>query len=661
MNLPLFGDAERRRVMQRLRQWAAQGWLRQLDVAFAALIAEDCPDDDAQVLLIVALLAHVEGLGHVCLELDDGEPAELGVRPELSQAVLELAAELLPPGSQARSRAWADALRESPAVWCAQERPDGDAGQPLVLEQQRLYLRRYREHEQRLAAQWLVRAARPMDCDAAAVAPWMDRLFGAERDGEADWQRIACALALRNRVSVITGGPGTGKTFTAARLLVLLLATAERPEALRVALAAPTGKAAARLKESIDAALLQLGRQLGEHTPALRLAARIEPARTLHALLGVRGDTRRPRHHRGHPLDVDVLLVDEASMVHLEMMADLVDALPAHARLVLLGDRDQLASVEAGAVLGELCAHAREGRYTPDTAEQVLRLSGQRIAPALLDPAGPLLAQSVTMLRRSRRFGGGIASLAEAVNTGDAAAARAALAGHDDVQWLGQCEPEQVCELALREPALRDCLRHAREACADDAGARDERALRVLRGLEDFRVLCAVRRGPWGVEQANAALERALRGRGLLGDGAPWFEGRVVMVTRNDPDVGLFNGDVGVALRGPGDGLRVAFARPDGVRWVSPGRLAHVETAFAMTVHKSQGSEFGHVVLLLGPGAGVTRELLYTGITRARSRLSLLSAQPEVLEQGLRRLTRRSAGLLWRLREFEQAAGGISS
>jgi exodeoxyribonuclease V alpha subunit len=653
MSLPLFEHADRQRVMQCLREWAAQGWLRRLDLAFACFVAESCPADDPQVLLVAAVLAHVEGLGHACLELDDADPAELGMQPELSRALLELARQLRGPRARGRSRAWTEALLASQAVWCPQREPGADAGQPMVLEQQRLYLRRYRDYEQRLAAQWLARASRPLECDEALAAAWMQRLFGAAVDGQTDWQRVACALALRSRVSVITGGPGTGKTFTAARLLVLLLATSAQPQALRVALAAPTGKAAARLKESIDGALAQLGSSLGEQVPALLLAARIEPARTLHSLLGVRGDARGLRHHRGHPLDVDVLLVDEASMVHLEMMADLVDALPDHARLVLLGDRDQLASVEAGAVLGELCTHARDGHYTPRTAEQLRRLSGQRIDPGLIDAGGPLLAQSVVMLRHSRRFGGGIARLADAVNAGDAAAARAALSGHEELRWLQHADAARVCELALDEPALRDCLRLALEDCAEDMAARDARALRVLRGLDAFRVLCAVRRGPWGVEQANAALERALRARGLIGSGEPWFEGRVVMVTRNDPDLGLFNGDVGVALRAAGDALRVAFARPDGVRWVSPGRLAHVETAFAMTVHKSQGSEFGHVVLLLGPGAGVTRELLYTGITRARSRFSLLSAQPELLEQGLRRLTRRSGGLLWRLQAGE--------
>lgn len=654
MNLPLFDEADRTRVLGALHAWVAQGWLRRVDAAFAGFIAEACPDCDAQVLLAVALLAHVEGLGHACLDLRDDTPLEdLGVQPALSRELLQLAEELAPAGAATRAQAWTAALAASPAVWCVQQHPDGDVGQPLVLELRRLYLRRYRDYEQRLATQWLARSRAPLACDDAAVARWMQRLFDAADAGDtgdgADWQRIACAIALRSRVSVITGGPGTGKTFTAARLLVLLLATAPRPESLRVVLAAPTGKAAARLKESLDAALALLGERLGADTPALRLAARIEPARTLHALLGARGETRRLRHHAGNPLDVDVLLVDEASMVHLEMMADLVDALAPQARLVLLGDRDQLASVEAGAVLGELCAYARDGRYTPGTVEHVRRLSGQAVDPALQDVGGPLLAQSVAMLRRSRRFGGAIAELADAVHRGDTARARRAFAGHDDLHWLDQAQPQQVCEIALRETALLDCLRAARAACADDAAARDRRALLVLGGLDGFRVLCAVRGGPWGVEQVNAVLERALRARGLLGDGAPWYEGRVVMVTRNDPDLGLFNGDVGVTLRGAGGTLRVAFARDGGVRWVSPGRLAHVETALAMTVHKSQGSEFAHVALLLGAGGALSRELLYTAITRARRRLSLLSAHAGLLELGVQRLTRRSGGLLARL------------
>ena len=672
MSLPLLREAGRRQVLQQLRSWCELGWLRRLDLAFAGFLAEADPHADPQLLLAVALLAHLEGLGHACLDLRDAvDPVQLGVQPALAHELLQLARQLLDPpvapgGSHGTelARAWREALQGSRAVRCV-EHGDADAdaddqGQPLVLEHERLYLRRYRDYECRLAAQWLGRMRLAQPPAPGGVATWMDRLFVTAAEGSdaadaadgADWQRIACALALRHGVSVITGGPGTGKTFTAARLLVLALATAAQPEGLRIALAAPTGKAAARLKQSIDAALRQLGERLrgdsrGEQV--LALAARIEPARTLHALLGASAGTRRLRHHAANPLDVDLLLVDEASMVHLEMMADLLDALPQHARLVLLGDRDQLASVEAGAVLGELCAHARDGRYTPDTAAEVRRLSGQRIDDALQDAQGPLLAQSVAMLRRSRRFGGGIAMLAEAVNRAHAQQARAALLGDPQLHWQQQAQPRQVCELVLRERGLRECLERVCAGCDGDAAAHDTWALRALRDFDSLRVLCAVRQGPWGVEQVNRLLEQALRARGLLGDGDPWYAGRAVMVTRNDPDLGLFNGDIGLALRAADGALRVAFAQAAGVRWIAPGRLAHVETAFAMTVHKSQGSEFGHVVLMLGNGPSLSRELLYTAVTRARERLSLLTEQPQLLEQCVARVTRRSGGLLRRL------------
>ena len=680
-SLPLFAGAERERVLQQLRAWARAGWLRHLDVAFAGLVAEAAPRDDPQVLLAAALVAQLEGLGHVCLVLQPplgpepvlrpsgaSEPVvpgpeaawvELGLPGALVTQMLELARELAPAGC-ALGPAWASALRQADAVWCVEQGEASDRGQPLVFEQGCLYLRRYRDYERRLATQWLERASRREPLDAPGVAEQMRTLFeeaggaggaggaGDAGDAEPDWQRVACALALRAGVGVITGGPGTGKTFTAARLLVLLFATASRPERLRVALAAPTGKAAARLKQSIDTALGQLGARLGE-LPALRLASRIGPARTLHALLGARGDTRRLRHHAGNPLDLDVLLVDEASMVHLEMMADLLDALPPHARLVLLGDSDQLASVEAGAVLGELCVHARAGRYLPGTVRQVLDLSGQVLPLALRDEQGPLLAQQVAMLRSSRRFGGGIAGLADAVNRGDARRAQELLHEREELQWLPATQPREVCEAAVGDPGLRACLELARAGCAGDGQALDAWALRVLQGFDALRVLCALRQGPWGVEAMNRQIEQALRARALLGSAGPWYEARPVMVTRNDAELGLFNGDVGIALRGPGGALRVAFAQAAGVRWIAPGRLAHVETAFATTVHKSQGSEFAHALLVLGEGPGVTRELVYTGVTRARSRLSLFSAHEGVLRQGLERVTRRSSGLPWRL------------
>ncbi len=641
----------RRRVLEALPAWVEQGWLRRLDAAFVAFVAERGAHDDAQVLLAVAWLVHLEGLGHVCLPLQaPGDPGGGGgAQSRLSEQLLGLARELLQPQHGDLASAWLRALRGSEVVWWVQGGGD-DGGQPLVLEHDRLYLRRYREYERRLAAQWLQRAGCQVPVAKQEVARWMDRLFEpvAAADAQPDWQRIACAIALRSRVSVITGGPGTGKTYTAARLLVLLLASAPQP--LRVALAAPTGKAAARLQQSLEAALAGLARRLGEGEAVLRLAASIPAARTLHALLGAQAVTRGMRHHAGHLLDVDLLLVDEASMVHLEMMTALLEALPPHARLVLLGDRDQLASVEAGAVLGELCEHAAQGRYLPRTVQQVRELCGQEIDAALQDAQGPLVAQGVAMLRRSHRFGSAIGQLAQAVHDGDAGQALRALRAGEGLDGRVHEHPSQVCAIARGDPGLRACLEQARAGAPGDPAARDAWALRVLRAAESFRVLCAMRSGPWGAQSLNRDLELALHGPQVLGSAAQWYPGRLVMLSRNDPGLGLFNGDMGIALRQSDGVLRVAFAHADTVRWVAPVRLAHVEGALAMTVHKAQGSEFAHVVVVLGAGHGATRELLYTAITRARSRLSLSSCAPGVFEQVVGRRTQRGGGLSWRLR-----------
>ncbi|MEY4754517.1 MAG: hypothetical protein RJA44_2192, partial [Pseudomonadota bacterium] len=490
-----------------------------------------------------------------------------------------------------------------------------------------------------------------------------------------DWQRLACAVALRGRLALITGGPGTGKTYTVARLLVLLQALHQQaaaaspaaPARLRIALAAPTGKAAARLKQAIEQALAELRDQLGDAVDLDELTHSLGAARTLHSLLGARPDTRRLRHDARHPLDVDLLVVDEASMVHLEMMAALLDALPPQARLVLLGDKDQLASVEAGAVLGDLCREAEAGRYHAATAAALQALAGVMLPAAMLDGQGSALAQQTVMLRRSRRFAGPIGALARAVNDGDAAAAwrvlREPVAPRSEaasepvaasVTALVGVQNAAVVELALqgRVDAPGGYARYARllaERPTDiDADAHAAWAIKVLKAFERFRVLAALRDGDWGVAGLNRAIEQALVARRLLRRSGEWYEGRPVMVTRNDPAAGVHNGDVGLALQpAQGGALRVWFLDGDQLRSVLASRLAQVETAFAMTVHKSQGSEFEHTVLVLPPEASavLTRELAYTGITRARQAFTLVAPQADVFSAALARRTVRASGL----------------
>ncbi len=659
-----------------LGNWADRGWLRRLDIALVRFIAgmtmNADADADAATLLAIALTANLEGQGHTCLVLTDllADPDGLLGWPSDAADALRFVLARMP----ATTAGWTVALTACGAVDRVIERVVDDqrdvAGNtPFVLDGDRFYLRRYWLHERRIATACFVRAATPVIVDESLAREWIDRLFDA-RDGDdgVDWQKVACALALRSRIALIIGGPGTGKTYTAARLLALLFATSPDPSTLRVALAAPTGKAAARLRQSIDTAFAHLpgrrvGIDLGETMP---WAGRIGPARTLHALLGTQRRSRRFRHDAAHPLDLDVLIVDEASMIHVEMMDALLAALPAHASLVLLGDKDQLSSVEAGAVLGELSADsvadananadARADRYTDVTIDAVERLTGQHVPRRSHDAAGAILAQRTCMLRRSERFGGAIARFAGAVNAGRVDEARAAIVpGDDALAIVEDATATAATGLAARGYGAFIAVLASRP---DSLLGEDHDAWvrRVLDAFDTFRVLCAVREGEWGVAGFNRAIERV-----LAFDTDGWYEGRAVIATRNDYDLGIFNGDVGIALRASASDarLRVWFVAGDdagghgsGVRSVSASRLADVETAFAMTVHRAQGSEFDAVMLVLPAETSrvVTRELLYTGITRARDRFTLVSARRASLDEAIVRTTRRSSGIAAMLR-----------
>lgn len=653
-----FGQSlDATQTLQCLQAWAQAGWLRRLDAALAAQLLRLQAQASPALLVAAALLAHMEGRGHTCLPL-----STLLQAPSAGLAWLGWPAVAL-QGEQGLSRVWAQ-LPATLEGWCqALNSPSHahllrhadapDAGQPLVLggtdDAPLLYWRRYAAYEQRVGRGLRERALQRLPVPQVAAREWLDRLFGPVDPAATDWQRLACALALRAPLAVITGGPGTGKTYTAARLLALQLALHTGPTPLRVALAAPTGKAAARLKQSIDKALVDLP----VPPDVLNLRALVDgmgPARTLHSLLGARPDTRRLRHHAANPLDIDVLMVDEASMVHLEMMDALLAALPANARLVLLGDKDQLASVEAGAVLGELCRHAAQGAYGADTVAFAQAVCGQVPAAhfqASADTQAPVLAQVTTMLRRSHRFEGPIGALAMAVNAGDAVQARQALAAHPQaLAALRPDTPQAVCALALA--AWADYAQLVKDGPASTS-EHVPWVMGVLQAFDCMRLLCAVREGEWGVSGLNAAVQKALADQvGLPVGQGEWYAGRPVMVLRNDAQAGVFNGDVGVALApADGQGLRVWFQDGDALRSVAVMRLPDVQTAFAMTVHKSQGSEFAHTVLVLSPGGHevLSRELAYTGITRARTQFTLVEAAEGLLEAAVARPSLRASGL----------------
>ena len=433
---------------------------------------------------------------------------------------------------------------------------------------------------------------------------------------------------------MISGGPGTGKTTTVARLLAALIQMAEG-ERCRIRLAAPTGKAAARLTESLGKALRQLP-LTDEQKKRIP-----DDASTLHRLLGAQPGSQRLRHHAGNPLHLDVLVVDEASMIDLPMMSRLIEALPPHGRVIFLGDRDQLASVEAGAVLGDICAWVNAG-YTPERAQQLARLTGMPV-PAGVGNDAATLRDSLCLLQKSYRFGSdsGIGQLAAAINRGDKAAINGVFQqGFSDIDKRTLVSSEDYS--TMLDDALKGYGHYLTLL-----QARAEPAL-IIQAFNEFQLLCALREGPFGVSGLNERIELAMQQKRKIHrlPHSRWYEGRPVMIARNDSALGLFNGDIGVALD-RGQGLRVWFAMPDGsIKSVQPSRLPEHETTWAMTVHKSQGSEFDHAALVLPTQRTpvVTRELVYTAVTRARRRLSLY-ADERILGSAVATRTERRSGL----------------
>ncbi|WP_138437400.1 exodeoxyribonuclease V subunit alpha [Marinobacter shengliensis] len=702
-----------------LGQWQQAGWIRPLDTGFARLIRELSEEQGESpqplVLLLAALTSHQVGRGHVCIDLatllaDAGHtlalPPEEPANSGLSEAEMANLHKLYPQDLLARVELsdCLAALQGSLAV------SDGSVSTPLVLNGTRLYLRRFWRYEQRIAEGIQQRLALPspladpQSVAAQTLSTALNKLFQSTEP--VDYQKLACALAARNRFAVITGGPGTGKTTTVVNLLAALQAVAgESPERAgrkyRIRLAAPTGKAAARLNESIGGAVSKL--PLAGLPGAVQLDDIPTKVTTLHRLLGSRPDTRQFRHNRDNPLLVDILVIDEASMVDVDLMASVFDALPASAQLILLGDKDQLASVDAGAVLGELCQRAFDAHYTPDTASWLAAITGAQVPASLVDNSGQPLDQAVAMLRKSYRFGqdSGIRQLAEAVNTNALTSTvlkQIRDAEFEDVIWLNghtpKPAPEQTLELICRHAitgtpeSFRNAgqdrvvngkvlpapvgYRHYLEVIHNSGltadsprEAWDAHAAEVLEAFNDFQVLCALRRGPWGVEGLNQQIAHKLLAEKLIDKTEGWYAGRPVLVTGNDYNLGLMNGDIGItfsvpwdrtATGEPKDTLRVAFPSGDstgGIRWISPRRLQQLETVYAMTVHKSQGSEFNHTCLVLPDRLSpvLTKELVYTGITRAKNWFSLITGDAQVFKDSVGQQVVRASGLALRLTE----------
>ena len=577
------------------------------------------PDSNTMLSQIARHLSLASSGGHVCIALADIAAAN-------------------PPWTVARLRA---CLENSGIAGT----PDQPGAQPLILDAgDRLYLHRYFDYEARLARRLMQpRAALPA-LDTALQAR-LALLFPANASGRADWQKLGAALCLLSPLTILSGGPGTGKTTTVVNLLACLL---EQQPDCRVALAAPTGKAAARMLEALR---LRAG-----HLPPELQARLPTESFTIHRLLGVTPAAGEFRHHAGNLLPIDVLIVDEASMLDLALATKLFEAVPLSARIILLGDKDQLAAVESGAVFAELSA---DPSLDADYRAALAALTG--IPTELIRPVTPLvptaLSNSVIWFTDNFRFGkdSGIGKLSAAINAGDADAVLAQMSAADDqaVRWI---DTSTVAPGAAAMQAIFDGYADYVDAVRNCTGSPDA----LFDAFNRYRVLGAIRDTPRGIDALNALISAHVRTQidhpRDLGSGAQWYPGRPVMVLRNDYVMRLFNGDIGIAFPDQHGTMMVYF--PDGaqgLRAVAPVRLPEHDTAFAMTVHKSQGSEFDDVMLMLPAEMNrvLGREMVYTGVTRARNGVVIVGAAGVVREAVKARIVRGS-GLVARLNSHRE-------
>ena len=598
------------------------GILSAADVQVASRLGALAGERDEAVLLAAALVVRSTRHGSVVLDLSTAEQTTSPGEEDDEDV----------PGAAPAGLAWPD---DWPGR-CAASPLTGPDG-PLHLDGDRLWLARYWEQEQQVAAELVARCATPPDdIDPVRLAAGLRRLFPLADDADQQQAAAGCALA---RVSVLAGGPGTGKTTTVSRLLAVLR---EQHPAWRIALAAPTGKAAARLEEAVRSSTARLD-------PADAALLGDLPATTLHRLLGWKpGPRTRFRHDRTNRLPLDVVVVDESSMLSLTLMCRLLEALRPAARLILVGDPDQLASVEAGAVLGDLVERAVPGRRTAGFAARLAVAVPGADAPAdQPDSPAARVRDGVSRLSLNRRFGGDtpIADLARAIRDGDDAAALKVLATAD-----GQVQFVPVEETRIAEERLAGIRAEVAAAGAEVlAAATAGDAAGALTGLERHRLLCAHRNGPRGAKRWG---ERAAAwlAEGRPDEAAERADGRLLgeplLVTANDHEAKLYNGDTGVVIRDPGGGLCAVFGRGGDPIRIPLGRLGAVRPLYAMTVHRSQGSQFEHVTLVL-PDADSplgTRQTLYTAVTRAKHQVRIIGSE-ESFVAAVRRLAARATGL----------------
>ena len=609
--------------------------IREIDIQFGGFLKN--LDTTCDFLELAGyLLSQTLGKGNVCL--DFSQPHELLNPTQLTDLLKNIS----------QSKVITFLGKEESFV--------SDVHTPLVLQGSRLYLQRYWLYEVALHSS-ISDKMQAMPWPSTDQWPLVQQLFSLKQENKSaddiDWQAVAACISANKQFSVISGGPGTGKTTTVIRLLALLISLYQNhfKRLPIIKLAAPTGKAAMRLTESINGAKqkLDLSNKIKDHIPS--------EASTLHRLLS-RNRRGEFKYNEFNPLHLDVLIVDEASMVDLPLMSKLMAALPTHGQIILLGDKDQLASVEAGSVLADICDNEARHGYSLNNEKLIQSISHQAFAKEDLEPQGAVLRDHICQLRTSYRFdaNSGIGFLARAANEGSFTKWQAAVeAGYEDLHLI-----------ALNDDAfkafIQNCAQEYKRYLSkiNTQGTSDQEALTIYECFNQFQVLCALRDGPLGVSGLNEGIETQLHRLGLIDNSTPWYIGRPVMVMENDYGMNLYNGDIGIILPLTDDlGVirpKVAFINSEGgVRWVQPSRLPAHETVYAMTVHKSQGSEFSHCALVLPDyhASVVSKELIYTGITRAKKKLTLL-ARDSVIKSGLKSRVQRSSGLRDRLWHYQK-------
>ena len=692
LNEILLGD----NMLEVLKAWKELGLLRAIDYHFGEFI--NGLGADNLTVLSATFCSEYLGLGHICLPLDEiaKQLNDKCIKTEIDVALFceHYAITCLCASTTADTH---QRLSTDPCVAL----PEKEIKAPLSLEYNALYLRRYALFEQLIADKllhqpdieipnvktqldtlfstnynyifdaWKADRKQPLaplcikfldllsdnDLDWAAIQTCFENAQSAQdlvqleqlipQRSRCDWQKVSAALALCTPRCVISGGPGTGKTTTVTKLLALLL---QVNDDLNIKMVAPTGKAAARLTESITNALTEL-----DVDPFIKNKIPTQ-ASTIHRLLGVKVNSNHFRHDATNPLHLDLLLVDEASMVDLPLMAKLLMALPDHARLILLGDKDQLASVEAGAVLGDICAFINVG-YSALQAQQLAALTGFDSLRSEQDKP-PGMADKLCLLKKSYRFDqhSGIGNLAAAINAGKASREQVLALCEQYVDLTHYANNDASHEL-LSDMIVSGYTDYLSDIEVINADNRDCVKHRLAK-FNQFKILCAIREGEWGVMGLNQRAETVLNKMGLINLGGnndqlanSWYVGRPVMITQNNYHLGLYNGDIGLCLADDSGQLRVYFQMADGEIYdFQPSRLPSHETVYAMTVHKSQGSEFDHTVLALPQThvPVVTRELIYTGITRAKKRLTLFADLP-LMARAVKDKTQRFSRLVARL------------